>query len=64
MEAISMDKILEAPLTPTESAELEAALVEIMAEIDRVRERMKGIQARTERLGAETRTMLAQMKPA
>jgi hypothetical protein len=57
-----MEKTLAEPPTPMENAELEAAVDQIIAEIERTTERMKKIQEETERLGAETRAMLTQLK--
>jgi hypothetical protein len=57
-----MEKTLTIPSTPTTKAELEAAIDQIIAEIDRSTERMKQIQEKTEKLGAETRAMLDQLK--
>jgi hypothetical protein len=57
-----MEKTLTAPPTPTSSAELKAAVDQIISEIERTTERMKGIQERTEKLGEETRTILAQLR--
>jgi hypothetical protein len=57
-----MEETLPVPPRPTESAELEAAVAQIIAEIEHTTERMKQIQERTERLGAETRAMLSQLK--
>ena len=57
-----MEETLTVPPTPTESAELEPAVAQLILEIERTTERMKQIQERTETLGAETRAMLALLK--
>ena len=57
-----MEKTLTVPPTPTTRAELEAAVDQIIAEIERTTDRMKRIQEETEKLGAETRAMLDQLK--
>ena len=57
-----MEETLAVPPTPAESTELEPAVAQLIAEIERTTERMKQIQERTERLGAETRAMLALLK--
>ena len=57
-----MEETLAVPPTPAESAELEAAVDQIILEVRRTNERMKQIQKRTERLGVETRAMLALLK--
>jgi hypothetical protein len=62
MEEALVEKTLTGPSTPTESAEYQAAVDQIIAEIERTTERMKKIQEQTERLGAETRAMLEQLK--
>ena len=57
-----MGKTLVTPTTPAESAELEVEAEKIITEINRTTERMRCIQERTERLGAETRAMLSLLK--
>jgi hypothetical protein len=62
LEDNSMDKTASSPPTTVEGVELEAAVDQLIAEIKRTHERMQSIQERTERLGAETRAMIEQLK--
>lgn len=63
-----MDTTMEsaAPLevTPKADAEYEAAVDNLIAEMKRIREKMADDQREIERLRAETRAILAQMKAA
>jgi ferritin-like metal-binding protein YciE len=62
MEEMRMEETLAATATPTDNAELEAAVAQIIIEIEHTIERMRQIQERTETLGSDTRAMLAQLK--
>lgn len=59
-----MDKPLQLGLTPDEAADLEAAIDDLIVEIKRATKRMRGDQADIERLKAETRAILAELKAA
>ena len=59
-----MDKTFDIELTPTETAKLHDAINKYIVEIKRVRVAMKKDQVEIERLKAETRSILAQLKAA
>jgi nitrogen fixation/metabolism regulation signal transduction histidine kinase len=58
----SLDKTIHLELTPKEEAKLYDAISKCVAEIKRARRAMKKDQVEIERLKAETRSMLAQLK--
>ena len=57
-------KSLVLELQKSEAAKLEAALKECVSELERARKRMRIDQGEINRLKAETRAMLAQIKNA
>ena len=58
-----MSKSLTADM-PTEEAEIEAAIVEMLAEVEHNREKMRRDQEEIERLKIRTRDMLTQLEAA
>lgn len=59
-----MEKRIQFGLTTDEAAGLEAAIDDLLAEMRRAAKQMKSDQAQIERLKAETRAMLAELKAA
>ena len=59
-----MEKSIHLGLTADEAARLEAAIDELLAGMKRAAKQMKSDQAQIERLKAETRAMLAELKAA
>lgn len=59
-----MDKPINIEITANQAARLHDAFRECIAEIKRAREAMKKDQVEIERLKAETRSILAQVKAA
>jgi chaperonin cofactor prefoldin len=59
-----VEKPIQLGLTTDETAELEAAIDDLLAEMKRAAKQMKSDQAQIERLKAETRAMLAELKAA
>lgn len=57
-------KSLTLEVPKAEAAKMDAAIKECISEMERARKRMKNDQAEIDRLKAQTRAMLAQMKAA
>ena len=59
-----MQKTLDAKLTATEAARIEAAITKCDEALGRLFKQMKQDQTETEKLKAQTRAMLAELKAA
>ena len=59
-----MEKTIKIEVPADEAAQIQTAIQECIAEMQRANERMKKDQAEIERLNAKTRAMLAELEAA